>query len=111
MTRPRFVLYAAALGVVAFVAAVVASWPRMSAPEDPRWELILERSTAAQAEIRERERRGAPKGKPLLDAEVELAAEIAKRSDVSAAGRALHALEAELAADPIRTPDGSSPAP
>jgi hypothetical protein len=99
----RLLLVALAVGLVAFIVALAASWSWDDQPGDPRWEMIRQRAHAAKREVETRRRRGAPIAEELLNAEVEMEAQLATESDLEAAGRALHRLEDNVrAVDPVQ---------
>jgi hypothetical protein len=99
VSEPRLLmLLAFAVALVAFIAALAASWPWDAQPGDPRWEMIRQRAHAAKREVELRRRRGAPIAEALLHAEVEMEAQLATESDLEAAGRALHGLEEKVRA-------------
>ncbi len=99
MAERRWIAMALAVGAAAFISAIAASWPWDSRPGDPRWEMIRQRANIAKRELDQRRRDGEPISKPLLDAEVDLEAELATQDDLQAAGRALHAVERAIQTD------------
>ena len=61
--------------------------------------MIRQRANLAKHELDQRRRRGEQIPKPLLEAEVDLEAELATQDDLQAAGRALHAVERAIQHD------------